>query len=231
VALHRTHRDEQRRSDLCIRQVLADEREHLSLACRDLDAGRAHRLSVPPDPSPWCDLLMGRYVAFLRAVNVGGRRVAMASARRVLEDLGYQDVASYVNSGNLLFGTVAKTEELENKIRAALEREFGFELTTFVRTAKQVHRLVDEKPFTLTSGDTHFVLLPLKRMSAKEKKAVLDMANDHDELLISGQDVHWLIHGKSTETTLGPKEWRQALPENPTTARNMTMLSRLAEKL
>lgn len=183
------------------------------------------------DARLWCDLPMARYVAFLRAVNVGGRRVAMASARRVLEDLGYQDVDSYVNSGNLLFSTMNKVDELEDTIRAALEREFGFELTTFVRTAKQVQKLVDEKPFNLKGADTHFVLLPLKRMTAKDKKAVLGMANEHDELLISGRDVHWLIHGKSTETTLGPKEWKQALPDNPTTARNMRMVSRLAERL
>ncbi len=46
---------------------------------------------------------MARFVAFLRAVNVGGRRVEMARARAVLERLGYDDVDSYVNSGNLLF--------------------------------------------------------------------------------------------------------------------------------
>jgi uncharacterized protein (DUF1697 family) len=174
---------------------------------------------------------MGRYVAFLRAVNVGSRRVVMATARAVLEDLGYQDVASYVNSGNLLFSTVGKTEELESKIRTSLESEFGFELTTFVRTAKEVQKLVDEKPFRLASQDTHFVLLPLKRMSANEQKAVLNMANEHDELLISGRDVHWLIHGRSTETTLGPIQWARALPGNPTTARNMKMLSRLFDRL
>ena len=44
---------------------------------------------------------MARYVAFLRAVNVGSRRVAMAQAREVLDRLGYADVSSYVNSGNL----------------------------------------------------------------------------------------------------------------------------------
>jgi uncharacterized protein (DUF1697 family) len=174
---------------------------------------------------------MGRYVAFLRAVNVGSRRVVMATARRVLEDLGFQDVASYVNSGNLLFSTVGTTEELESKIRTSLESEFGFQLTTFARTAKEVQKLVDEKPFRLASQDTHFVLLPLKRMSANEQKAVLNMANEHDELLISGRDVHWLIHGRSTETTLGPTQWARALPGNPTTARNMKMLSRLFDRL
>jgi len=55
-------------------------------------------------------------------------------------------------------------------------------------------------------------------LSAKERKAVLNMANEHEELVISGRDVHRLIHGKSTETTLGPKQWACALPGNPTTA-------------
>lgn len=155
----------------------------------------------------------------------------MATARAVLADLGFDDVSSFANSGNLLFSTSGRAEDLEDQIRAALEDEFGFELTTFVRTAKQVRMLVEAKPFKLKDSDTHFVLFPLKRMSAKEKKAVTDMVNDHDELLIRGRDVHWLIHSKSTETTLSPREWKNALPDNVTTARNMTMLVRLAEKL
>ena len=83
----------------------------------------------------------------------------------------------------------------------------------------------------MRSPNTHFVLFPLTRMTAKEKKAVKAMANDKDELLIRGRDVHWLIHAKSTETSLGPKEWRDAMPDNTTTARNMTMLTKLAERL
>ena len=174
---------------------------------------------------------MARFVAFLRAVNVGRRRVAMATARGVLEHLGYAEVSSYVNSGNLLFSTSGSTDDLESKIRAALEKEFGFELATFVRTAAQVRTLVEAEPFTVAGDDTHFVLFPLTRMTRTETKAVQAMSNDHDELLIRGRDVHWLIHSKSTETTLGPKEWRTALPGNPTTARNMTMLTRLADRL
>jgi len=49
--------------------------------------------------------------------------------------------------------------------------------------------------------------------------------------VVRGRDVHWLIRSKSTETTLGSRQWSQALPDNPTTARNTTMLERLAEKL
>jgi uncharacterized protein (DUF1697 family) len=175
---------------------------------------------------------MGRYVAFLRAVNVGKRRVDMATARKTLESLGYTDVASFVNSGNLLFTADGQPAKLEKAIRAALEKEFGFEVTTFVRTAAQVHALATEKPFgKLKPGHTHFVLLPLTRLTAAERRAVEAMSNERDEVVVRGRDVHWLIRDKSTETSLGPREWKQALPDNPTSARNVTMIERLAAKL
>jgi uncharacterized protein (DUF1697 family) len=173
---------------------------------------------------------VARFVAFLRAVNVGGRRVAMATARNVMTELGFDQVSSYVNSGNLLF--TASRKPSESTIRSAMEDAFGFELTTFVRTARQVRALAAEKPFgVIAPGHTHFALLTLNPLTATEKQAVEALSNNHDEVVLLGRDVHWLIRSRSPETTLGPRQWLQALPDNPTTARNTTMLARLAEKL
>jgi uncharacterized protein (DUF1697 family) len=173
---------------------------------------------------------VARFVAFLRAVNIGGRRVAMATARNVIAELGFDQVSSYVNSGNLLFTATRKPSE--STIRSAMEDAFGFELTTFVRTARQVKALATEKPFGMIApGHTHFALLTLNPLTATEKQAVEALSNDHDEVVVRGRDVHWLIRSRSPETTLGPRQWLQALPDNPTTARNTTMLARLAEKL
>jgi uncharacterized protein (DUF1697 family) len=156
----------------------------------------------------------------------------MATACEVLTDLGLTDVSSYVNSGNLLFTASGRAGEHESAIRSALEKKFGFELTTFVRSAAQVRAVVDARPFgDIAPGHTHFALLPLTKLTAEEKQAVEAMSNDHDEVLVRGRDVHWLIRSKSTETTLGPKPWRDALPDNPTTARNLTMLTKLVDRL
>lgn len=176
---------------------------------------------------------MGRYVAFLRAVNVGGRRtVPMERATRLLRDVGLQDVGSYINSGNLLFSAPGRAAQLESSIRQCLEDAFGFEITTFVRSAAQVRDLATAKPFgVIAPGHTHFGLLTLTRLTAAERAAVEGMSNDHDTVVVVGRDVHWLIRAKSTETTLGPRAWRDALPDNPTTARNTTMLAKLAAKL
>lgn len=156
----------------------------------------------------------------------------MGTARGVLEELGFDQVDSYANSGNLLFTATGNGSDHERAIRSALEDVFGFELTTFVRTAQQVRALATEKPFgTIAAGHTHFALLPLMRLTAAEKRAVEALSNDHDEVVVRGRDVHWLIRSRSPETTLGPRQWSQALPDNPTTARNTTMLARLAKKL
>jgi uncharacterized protein (DUF1697 family) len=175
---------------------------------------------------------MARFVAFLRAVNVGSRRVDMGRARAVLASLGYDDVSSYVNSGNLLFSGSGPTTAHEATIRPALEDEFGLELTTFVRTASQVRSLANEKPFgPIAQGHTHFVLLPLQKLSAAQCAAVESMSNDRDEVVVVGRDVHWLIRARSIETSLGPKRWRDVLDGMPTTARNTTMVERLVARL
>jgi uncharacterized protein (DUF1697 family) len=175
---------------------------------------------------------MARYVAFLRAVNVGKRTVAMADARAALEGLGYEDVSSYVNSGNLIFTATGAAGELEQAIRAKLEDLLGFECTTFVRTATQVKALATDKPFgAIAAGHTHFALLILTKPTAAQKRAIEALSNDHDEVVVRGRDVHWLIRSKSTETTLGPKQWKDVLPDTPTTARNTTMLAKLVDRL
>jgi uncharacterized protein (DUF1697 family) len=175
---------------------------------------------------------MTRYVAFLRAVNVGKRRVDMATARKQLESLKYTDVASFVNSGNLIFTASGKSASLEKAIRAALEDTFGFEVTTFVRTATQVKKLGTDKPFgAIKAGHTHFALMTLTPLTAAETRAVEAMSNERDTVVKRGRDIHWLIRERSIETSLGPKQWKQALPDNPTTARNVTMIERLVAKL
>ncbi|MCW2524057.1 MAG: hypothetical protein JWO63_2392 [Frankiales bacterium] len=175
---------------------------------------------------------MTRYVAFLRAVNVGQRTVAMATARRALEELGLADVGSYINSGNLLFTATGKSATHQTRIRTRLEEEFGFEITTFLRTKAEVRASATAKPFgVIEPGHTHFVLLTLTPLTAAEQKSAEALSNSHDEVVLLGRDLHWLIRSKSTETTLGPKEWKSALPENPTTARNTTMMAKLLERL
>lgn len=170
-------------------------------------------------------------VAFLRAVNVGKRRVAMADLKAELEGLGYDDVWTYINSGNAAFRSPLGRAKLEPQIEAALLDACGFEVETFVRTAAQVHAIVDRDPFgTVPDGVTHMVAFLRKAPSASGRKAIEAMSGDVDELQVHGAEVHWRIEGKSLDTELKAKDWKAA-GAGLNTTRNITMLTKLAAKL
>ncbi len=91
---------------------------------------------------------MARYVAFLRAVNVGGRTVKMDELRALFTEVGLSEVESFIASGNVIFSTSAKaTPALEQKIEARLLKALGYEVLVFVRTLTEVAAAAANEPF------------------------------------------------------------------------------------
>ena len=90
---------------------------------------------------------MGRYVALLRGINVGGqRKVPMAELRSVAEDLGLADVRTLIASGNLAFSGTGAAATLEAKLEAAVAQRFGFPVDIMVRTAEQWRGYIADNP-------------------------------------------------------------------------------------
>jgi uncharacterized protein (DUF1697 family) len=86
--------------------------------------------------------LMNTYIALLRAINVGGRFAKMTDLRAGLIHKGFNDVESYIQSGNLRFtSNLASTTEVETAMEAALEQLCGFTVRTIVRTPGQLGEL------------------------------------------------------------------------------------------
>jgi uncharacterized protein (DUF1697 family) len=169
-------------------------------------------------------------IAFLRAVNLGKRTVRMSRLVELFEDAGYRDVWTHINSGNIVFGAAGSRAELERSIERRLEKAFGFEVTTFVRTASELQRVVHLNPFRVSSNDTYFVTFLKATPSAATARALGKLSNDFDTLVVRGREVHWRMHGKSTESKLRTKDW-ELVGKNKSTSRNMNMLRKLAAKL
>ena len=88
-----------------------------------------------------------RYVALLRGINVGGRNpVSMAGLRTAFEGQGFTDVSTYIQSGNVLFGSDLASARLEDAVEAMLERELGFPLMVVVRSHQQLRNVVAKAP-------------------------------------------------------------------------------------
>ena len=119
----------------------------------------------------------------------------------------------------------------EETIGAAIERDVGFEVTTFVRTVPELRDVVGRQPFELASGDTYFVTFLVDRPTPSQRNDLEALSNDVDTLLVDGREVHWLMHGTSTDSKLVKRQWEQILGTNSSTSRNMTMLTKLIDKI
>lgn len=88
-----------------------------------------------------------KYIALLRGINVGGnRKVEMKRLRNLFESLGYENVSTYLNSGNVIFESGAEREVLQNDIPKKLKKEFGFEIQALIKKEKEIKNIANVIP-------------------------------------------------------------------------------------
>lgn len=172
---------------------------------------------------------MALQVAFLRAVNVGKRRVSMDRLRQPFLDLGYEDVATFIASGNVIFRATGKAAALESSIEPALEDALGFPVVTFVRPASDVARVVRDQPFDAPDDSVHVGFLK-KAPAAAARKALDALSNDVDVVTVERRDVYWMASSGMGRATISGASIEKALGQ-PTTFRSLKMLRRLEAKL
>jgi uncharacterized protein (DUF1697 family) len=93
---------------------------------------------------------MPRYIAFLRAINVGGHNtVKMDFLRHLFESLGFSNVETFIASGNIVFETKSKNAQaLEREIEKGLREALGYAVATFIRTGTELAAIANYKPFS-----------------------------------------------------------------------------------
>ena len=105
------------------------------------------------------------YIAFLRGINVGGhKKIKMADLRLLLEGLGYKEVMTYIQSGNVIFNSLDEyRDKLENQISEAIKSHYGFDVPVLVKTRTEINKILDNNPYNdpedLASNKIYFVLL------------------------------------------------------------------------
>jgi uncharacterized protein (DUF1697 family) len=174
---------------------------------------------------------MTRRVAFLRAVNIGKRRVSNERLIKIVEALGGSEVWTHINSGNVVFDEGGPRQNIERALETALEKEFGFEVTTFVRSSAELRHALRLDPFNLRTEDTYFITFLKSAPSSRQRADLEALSNDFDSLVVDKAEVHWRMHGRSTDTKLPSKMWEKILGPRTSTSRNVTMLHKLLEKI
>lgn len=134
---------------------------------------------------------MARYVAFLRGINLGPtNKVSMPELRAMATDLGYADVATYINSGNLIFTSTKKAAALEGEISAAIKKRFGTDTDVAVRTPAQLRKILAENPYPDGSPSQVTVAFLTKAAPAGAKQRVAEMATEAEPFTFAGSEVY-----------------------------------------
>src|SRR5262245_35630213 len=136
---------------------------------------------------------MTKYIAFLRAINVGGHIVRMDKLKSLFEDLKFSNVETFIASGNVIFETNAKDElTLEKKIAKHLEKFLGYEVDTFLRTTKELIEIEKRSPFTAKKKDDSVYVSFLHQEPNKEAKSdLLALKNKFNDFAILGTEIYW----------------------------------------
>ena len=176
---------------------------------------------------------MERYVAFLRGMNLGKRRIKNDELRAEFEVLGFEDVATFRASGNVIFGAGrASRNALTRTIEHGLGDALGYEVPVFLRSSEEVAAIAAQEPFAVkqveaSKGKLQVTMLE-KKPSAAARKQVLALATDEDQLAIESRELFWLPSGGTLESELDHKAIAKALGQG--TQRTMGTIEQIASK-
>jgi uncharacterized protein (DUF1697 family) len=135
-----------------------------------------------------------RYVALLRSVNVAGHgRIAMDELRASFAALGFTDVTTYIQTGNVLFSTASKSEKaLAGAIEQRLAEDFGDSPAVLLRSVAELRRIGTSSPYAKTGADKarHHVTFLATVPSKAALEALTLPPSGRDELVVDGKEVY-----------------------------------------
>ncbi len=174
---------------------------------------------------------MTLFVAFLRGINVAGRIVKKELLQQAFIDLEFQNVATYKQSGNVIFeATSADMEELKKKISEKLRTKFCYDIIVLLRTMEQLKSILEKKPFEgQNSEGTSFLVTLLPTIADFPFQLPTTIPKSTAQIIAaSGFEVFSVTHGGG-EGAL-PNPFIESKLKLKATTRNLNILREIIEK-
>jgi uncharacterized protein (DUF1697 family) len=131
------------------------------------------------------------YVAFLRGINLGStNKISMPELRSMAEELGYEGVSTYINSGNLVLRTPKKAATVEGELARAITARFGYRIDVAVRTLAQLKKVLADNPYPDGNPSQVTVAFLTKAAPAQAKEKVAAIAAVHEPFRFADKNVY-----------------------------------------
>ncbi|MGI8617879.1 MAG: DUF1697 domain-containing protein [Gemmatimonadaceae bacterium] len=177
-----------------------------------------------------------RYIAFLRAINVGGHTVRMEQLRALLGALGMRNVETFIASGNAIFDAAGSAVSIERRIEERLERlerELGYMVPTFLRTPAEIAAVAAHKPFRGLGVVPPSAMLQVgflkSPLEAEAHAGLMAFRDDVHDFHVRGREIYWHARERRAILQITGSKMDRVL-RGPATFRNITTVRKLAEK-
>jgi uncharacterized protein (DUF1697 family) len=174
---------------------------------------------------------MSTFVALLRGINVGGRnRIPMAELKAVFSRLGHDDVATYLQSGNVVFRSSTGASEIAAAAEEEVAKAFGVRPTVLLRTPAELRKVAESNPYLQDEADlTKLLVVFLDGRPAAKAKARLDPERSlPDRFSVEGREIYLHLPNGFGRSKLTIDYFERVL-EVRATARNWKTLTKLVE--
>ncbi|MEQ9398980.1 MAG: DUF1697 domain-containing protein [Longimicrobiales bacterium] len=174
-----------------------------------------------------------RHAAFMRGLNLGNRRLTNDELEAAVRGAGFEGVAAYQASGNVVYdaGAGADPGGEEARLEERLEGALGYPVDTFVRTLDEVAAVASAEPFGPAEAGVKVHVMMFKEPPGPDASAALDgLSNADDRFAVRGREVYWFRRGGLTEATVDVKDIHRATGRRTNTMRTLTTLARIVKK-
>ncbi len=180
-----------------------------------------------------------KYVALLRGINVTGKNmIKMETLRGTFTSLGFTDVKSYINSGNIIFDVNSRhvskglsfEKELSSRIHDAIQKDFGFDISVMVRPMAEIEEVVAWNPFAgqfESHKDVHVFFLN-EKLTNQQETLLLEQGNENEIFAVLGRHVACLLKIHITDSAVG-KGFIDKKLKVAATGRNWRTVNKLLE--
>lgn len=175
---------------------------------------------------------MTRYISLLRGINVGGhKKILMADLSRLFSSLGFSNVQTYIQSGNVIFdwNEEKSAAEIEAIIHKAIQEHYGYEVPVIIRSIKEIEEVILNNPFATGDNIDQLFLCFLKvEPHPLQLEKIKEFSFLPDDFHISGKHVYGVFEKKFSDSKLGIPFFEKHL-KTSATARNWKTVNKLLE--
>jgi uncharacterized protein (DUF1697 family) len=176
---------------------------------------------------------MLRWIAFLRAINVGGHTVKMDALRQIFQEMGFASVETFIASGNVIFDADAgDAAALTALIETELQARLGYAVATFLRAPAELAAVTAYQPFppeqmqNAAALNIAFIAAPLDEAAIQK---LIALRTEIDDFHVHGREIYWLCRKKQRESTFSNAVLEKTI-QRPATLRGINTLQRMAER-